>query len=494
MSEAIDAASSAVSTNGNATTAKRTTRSVSHKQAVETGVFPNEDPALLAPKSEHYEFGGWPGCLFVTTSVPFFTYVLFYFCNEDSGCEFPPKDLSAAWTRMNNGVVNSFLDGKGWAIYFAWYAFTVLAWALVPGPWIEGAELRTGHKLKYKINGECVARVVGWSRTMRLMPCHAFFCAPPAFRTFLLASAITAAWIFYAGPSSFTFLYDHWEALIAASLFNSFVQAWYCYLTSFNEGKLLAKAANTGNFIHDWFLGRELNPRIGSFDIKYFNELRPGLILWVLLDISCACAQYTKYGHVTASMWLVLLFHGGYVIDGLYNEPAILTTMDITTDGFGFMLSVGDLTWVPFTYTLQARYLAFHPVYLGVLGTAAILAFNGVGYYIFRVANLEKNNFRNGKDKKSEYAHVCERMQTATLQHILMSLNRPPPRPQVHDYEQRTQIDHLWVVGSLSPSKLHGRPDHGSGLVASMRLPHARRVLLRSLLPRASCPPTDPRR
>lgn len=381
MSEAADSVTSAVAptTNGSANATKRTTRSVSHKEAVASGRFPTEDPNILAPKSEHYEFGGWPGCLLVTTSVPFFAYVLFYFCNEDSGCEFPPRDLSAAWQRMGNGVVASFLDGKGWLIYFAWYAFTVLAWAVVPGPWIEGAELRTGHKLKYKIN---------------------------AFRTFILATVITAAWIFVGGPSSFTLLYDHWEGLIAASLFNSFVQAMYCYITSFGEGRLLAKAANTGNVIHDWFLGRELNPRIGSFDIKYFNELRPGLILWVLLDVSCACAQYTKYGHVTASMWLVLLFHGGYVIDGLYNEPAILTTMDITTDGFGFMLSVGDLTWVPFTYTLQARYLAFHPVYLGVAGTVGILAFNGLGYYIFRVANLEKNNFRNGKDTKSECAEA----------------------------------------------------------------------------------------
>ena len=39
--------------------------------------------------------------------------------------------------------------------------------------------------------------------------------------------------------------------------------------------------------------------------------------------------------------------------DAVYQERAILTTMDITTDGFGFMLAFGDLAWVPFTYTLQ---------------------------------------------------------------------------------------------------------------------------------------------
>ena len=30
---------------------------------------------------------------------------------------------------------------------------------------------------------------------------------------------------------------------------------------------------------------------------------------------------------------------------------------DVTTDGFGFMLAFGDLVWVPFTYSLQTRYI-----------------------------------------------------------------------------------------------------------------------------------------
>jgi len=100
-------------------------------------------------------------------------------------------------------------------------------------------------------------------------------------------------------------------------------------------------------------------------------------------------------------MWLVLVFQFWYVADGLYNEPALFTTMDITTDGFGWMLAIGDLTWVPFTYTLQARYLAFHPVELGPMRTAAIVGVNLFGYWIFRTANNEKNEFRNGRNPKS---------------------------------------------------------------------------------------------
>lgn len=78
--------------------------------------------------------------------------------------------------------------------------------------------------------------------------------------------------------------------------------------------------------------------------------------------------------------------------------------MDITTDGFGFMLALGDLTWLPFTYGLQARYLAFHPVALGPVWTAVIVGMEAIGFYIFRISNNEKGEFRKGKNPKSENA------------------------------------------------------------------------------------------
>lgn len=40
--------------------------------------------------------------------------------------------------------------------------------------------------------------------------------------------------------------------------------------------RILSINGNTGNPFYDWFIGRELNPRIGSWDIKLFCELRPG--------------------------------------------------------------------------------------------------------------------------------------------------------------------------------------------------------------------------
>ena len=76
--------------------------------------------------------------------------------------------------------------------------------------------------------------------------------------------------------------------------------------------------------LDQFYIGRELNPfSWGSFDLKTFNELRPGMILWLLLDISMICEQATRRGgfsQVTDSLWLILLFQGLYVSDSLYNE------------------------------------------------------------------------------------------------------------------------------------------------------------------------------
>jgi len=63
-------------------------------------------------------------------------------------------------------------------------------------------------------------------------------------------------------------------------------------------------------------------------------------------------------------------------------------------DGFGFMLCFGDLAWVPFTYSIQARYLVENDPHLSYTALAAILAVHVCGYTIFRGANSQKDAFR----------------------------------------------------------------------------------------------------
>ncbi len=107
----------------------------------------------------------------------------------------------------------------------------------------------------------------------------------------------------------------------------------------------------------------------------------------------------TGVGSISISMFLITTLQGFYVWDSLYVEKAVLSTMDITTEGFGFMLCFGDLSWVPFIYSLQSRYLVDYDPNLSLIEIGAILLLYLLGYYIFRSSNSEKDAFR--KDPNS---------------------------------------------------------------------------------------------
>lgn len=79
----------------------------------------------------------------------------------------------------------------------------------------------------------------------------------------------------------------------------------------------------TGFFLYDFFIGHELNPRIGSLDLKFFCELRPGLIGWVMFDLAFLVQARQEYGHVPHALLLIVAFHTLYVADALWYEVSI---------------------------------------------------------------------------------------------------------------------------------------------------------------------------
>ncbi|XP_047373176.1 delta(14)-sterol reductase TM7SF2 isoform X3 [Sciurus carolinensis] len=87
----------------------------------------------------------------------------------------------------------------------------------------------------------------------------------------------------------------------------------------------LAPGGNSGNLIYDFFLGRELNPRICSFDFKYFCELRPGLIGWVFINLALLVQEAELRGSPSLAMWLVNGFQLLYVGDALWHELLVTT-------------------------------------------------------------------------------------------------------------------------------------------------------------------------
>jgi len=176
----------------------------------------------------------------------------------------------------------------------------------------------------------------------------------------------------------------------------------------------------TGRPFYDYFMGTALNPRVGSLDLKLFCEARPGMVFWMLMNLSMAAKQYELHGTVTVPMLLVVGFQSIYLIDYFIHEEAVLTTWDIKHEKFGWMLCWGDLVWLPFTYTLQAQYLVNHTHDLPAWGIAAIVVLNLTGYAIFRGANIQKHYFRRNPNR-AVWGRPAEYIKTARGSLLLTS-------------------------------------------------------------------------
>ncbi|KAG4306415.1 hypothetical protein PORY_000403 [Pneumocystis oryctolagi] len=303
--------------------------------------------------------------IFVT---PLIVYGLYFLCNEN-GC-----NLSRIYD-WKSFFQEQLFDIITFSIYLLWWVFLILSWFFIPGYFKQGNVLNDGTRLVYKING---------------------------FRTLVFVLSGCMIGFCLKGVNFLEFLWNHYLSLITSSLIVSIILSFLVYIYSFLSCRHFLKIGNAKNHIYDFYMGRELNPRIGLFDIKEFVELRPGIILWVVLNLSFAAHQYILLeGKMTNSMMLVCLFQIWYCVDSLWNEELVLTTMDITTERFGFMLCFGCITWVPFTYSLQVRYLAFHPVYLNNFSVFGIVLLQCLGFWIFRSANSQKDTFRKNPSSPS---------------------------------------------------------------------------------------------
>jgi len=360
-------------------------------------------------KSEHkfeYEFGGPIGALATTLSLPIVTLVLIHFATIGK------IDFSFVQQALDSININTSTCGKSSVlcpgcdnpnllvkctlILLSWFLFQVVLLFALPAEMVPGTVLKDGTnkntRLLYRINGH----LAFWVTMMTLQIGYPSFIEISSSETTKIINNKTLA----LGAFPLGFLNDHLDSLALCTIILCFLLSTYLYIKSHTKGALLAHGGNSGNIAYDFFMGRELNPRFSwsTFDWKEFCELRPGLIGWLVLNIAFLQKQKEVLGYVSGSMMLICMFQGIYVWDALYQERAILTTMDITTDGFGFMLVFGDLGWVPFTYSLQARYLVNHDPGLSLFQLMGILVVHAFGYWIFRSANSEKDAFRRNPD------------------------------------------------------------------------------------------------
>ncbi|KHN97097.1 C-14 sterol reductase [Metarhizium album ARSEF 1941] len=348
-----------------------------------------------APAGHGYEFFGPPGAFGISFGLPILVYVFTFACNDISGCPAPsllsPRSLSLEQLKVEVGWPQNGIWGlaswKATGGVLAYYLLNLILYRVLPATEVDGTVLSSGGRLKYRFN-------TLYSNTVTL--------AALAAGT-LARGAEFPVWVFIS---------ENYLQILTANIAIAYAIATFVYVRSFSvkpgnkQHRELAAGGHTGNLLYDWFIGRELNPRvtiplIGEVDLKEWCELRPGMMGWIILNCAWCAQQYRNFGFVTDSIIFITIVQALYILDSWWFEPAILTTMDITTDGFGMMLAFGDLVWVPFVYSTQTRYLSVHPLSLGPAGLAGTLSLIGLGFYIFRSANNQKNAFRTNPNDPS---------------------------------------------------------------------------------------------
>jgi len=263
---------------------------------------------------------------------------------------------------------------EGICLYFGWILLQALFYVLMPGGIGYGQMTPGGNVLKYNCNGlQC------W-----------------------IVTHVALIFSVYAGVFRSTILYDNIGSFFVLANISGLFLSLFAFFKAYYFPTHPEDRRFTDSVLYDFFMGIEHNPRIGNLDFKLFFNGRPGILAWTLINLSCAAKQYQMHGHVTNSMVLVNVLHAIYVVDFFCKEDWYLRTMDIAHDHFGFYLAWGDLTWLPFMYTIQCYYLVYNPVDLSLFTTIAIGFLGLTGYLIFRSANSQKDNFRRDMKTKGK--------------------------------------------------------------------------------------------
>ena len=239
----------------------------------------------LNPVTKHFEFSGPHLTLLLVVGMALTPFLLFILCDSDTFCSasfsistlFSGDHFSKLYgntTLLANNLISSpytsLWSWSGQTVFLSWMLFHAIMYKILPPDEIaQGTVLRDGSKLSYPIN---------------------------AYTSLLVTWILFASTLLVFGIVPFVWIADNYLQLSTAAVIYSIIQSVFLYLYSFRKstpnGKvILAVGGNSGYPIYDFFIGRELNPRLFGIDLKYFCELRPGLIGWMILNASLAVKQ-----------------------------------------------------------------------------------------------------------------------------------------------------------------------------------------------------------
>ncbi|KAL0347102.1 UNVERIFIED_CONTAM: Delta(14)-sterol reductase [Sesamum calycinum] len=252
------------------------------------------------------------------------------------------------------------------AMLVVFFTYLAIAGSILPGRVVPGATLADGTRLHYRCNGLL---------SLLLVVC-------------LLG---IGGWMTLVSPTAIA---DRGLELLSTTLIFSALVTFLLYMAgcrSRDQSSSL-KPHISGNLIHDWWFGIQLNPQFMGIDLKFYF-VRAGMMGWLLINFSvlAKCILETK---LSGSMILYQLFCVLYILDYFFYEEYMTSTWDIIAERLGFMLVFGDLVWIPFTFSIQGWWLLNNEVQLTTAAIIANCLVFLIGYLVFRGANKQKHVFK----------------------------------------------------------------------------------------------------
>lgn len=316
------------------------------------------------------EFGGPVGTTIIMIFSHFLMLYLWICLHYYHGAVAAPTsvaDVGPFFQRMYQHVLDGALPN--WAaakIYFGFLIFEGVLAATMPGVRAKGLPVPSeGHKaLVYDCNG-----VASWYVTL-----------------------FTAGVLHYYGYFNLASIGDNMGPLTTVAMLSSDAISLITYVLAFVFKKTHRMY---GNHSYDFFMGAWLNPRIGTFDFKFWTELRVAWIMLFFLTVGAAAKQYEVYGFLSTPMIFMLVAHGLYTNACMKGEECVPPTWDIFYEKWGWMLIFWNCAGVPLVYCFNSYYILRHgPFEHSTPYTVFCFVLLIGAYYIWDTCNSQKNRFR----------------------------------------------------------------------------------------------------
>ncbi|KAF2630264.1 C-24(28) sterol reductase [Macroventuria anomochaeta] len=348
-----------------APTEKTSTSAASSRQT-------EQSPKYIDGESDEFEFGGSFGAAALMIGFPLLMWYMWIGATYYDG-QFPMPDANQTWGEFARHMAHLVYEGafptaKAWTLYWTFFIFEALMYCYMPGVMSQGRPLR--HEGDKKLPYYCSA-YTSW------------------YATLVIAAAIHVTGIF----PLYT-LIDEFGSIMTVAILSGFLNSIIVYVQAVIRGRTHRL---TGYPIYDFFMGAELNPRIGILDFKMFYEVRIPWFILFLITASVAARQYETYGYVSAEVIFLMGAHFIYANTCAKAEQLIITSWDMYFEKLGFILTFWNMAGVPFTYCHCALYLANHEPSEYRWSRFALLAFSVVYlfmYWMWDSSNGQKNSFR----------------------------------------------------------------------------------------------------